>query len=52
MTKPYLSVSIDANELIDLQSAIKRQFDDDGGEIAAWARQFWVGGNTETGRLL
>ena len=42
----------DANELIDLQSAIKRQFDDDGGEIAAWARQF-VGGNmTETGRLL
>ncbi len=42
----------DANELIDLQSAIKRQFDDDGGEIAAWARQFVGGGGSETGRLL
>ena len=42
----------DANELIDLQGAISRQFDDDGGEIAAWARQFVGGDNTETGRLL
>ena len=42
----------DANRLIDLQGAISRQFDDDGGEIAAWARQFVGGDNTETGRLL
>jgi transglutaminase-like putative cysteine protease len=42
----------DENELIDLQSAIKRQFDDDGGEVAAWARQFVGGSKTETGRLL
>src|SRR5262245_11977518 len=41
-----------ANELIDLQSAIKRQFDDDGGEVAAWARRFVSNGKTETGRLL
>jgi transglutaminase-like putative cysteine protease len=42
----------DTEELTDLQSAIKRQFDDDGGEVAAWARQFVSGGKTETGRLL
>ncbi len=49
LTYPF---QYDENELIDLQSAIKRQFDDDGGEVVAWARQFVGGSKTETGRLL
>jgi transglutaminase-like putative cysteine protease len=42
----------DADERIDLASAIKRQFDDDGGEIATWARQFVGDSKIETGHLL
>lgn len=41
------------DELPDLESTIRRQFDDDGGEVARWARQFVGGRKTvETGRVL
>jgi transglutaminase-like putative cysteine protease len=40
-------------ELPDLESTIRRQFDDDGGEVDKWARQFTSGSNgVETGTLL
>ena len=42
-----------SEELPDLASTIERQFDDDNGEVAAWARQFAGGGKKiETGKLL
>jgi transglutaminase-like putative cysteine protease len=42
-----------ADELPDLESAIRRQFDDDGGEVEKWARQFQNGSPVvETGKLL
>ncbi len=45
--------SYDADELPDLASTIARRFDDDNGEVAAWARQFAGSGRRiETGKLL
>jgi len=42
-----------ANELPDLESAIRRRFDDDGGEVEKWSRQFCGGSRAiETGKLL
>jgi transglutaminase-like putative cysteine protease len=50
LTYPF---QYDADEQFDLQSAIRRQFDDDAGEVANWARQFAGGSKSiETGRLL
>jgi hypothetical protein len=42
-----------ADELPDLESAIRRQFDHDGGAVEKWARQFSSGSPVvETGKLL
>jgi len=42
-----------SSEMPDLDSAIRRQFADDGGEVEKWARQFAGGSKVvETGRLL
>jgi len=41
------------DEVPDLKSAIRRQFDDDAGEVKKWARQFCSGSRVvETGKLL
>ena len=50
LTFPF---AYDEEELPDLGSTIERQFGDDEGEVAAWARQFVGSGATiETGTLL
>ncbi|MET0596276.1 MAG: transglutaminase family protein [Mesorhizobium sp.] len=50
LTFPF---AYDEEELPDLRSTIERQFGDDEGEVAAWARQFVGSGSTiETGTLL
>jgi transglutaminase-like putative cysteine protease len=49
----FYPFSYDDEELPDLQSAIQRQFGEDGGEVERWARQFAGSASTiETGRLL
>jgi len=43
----------DPEDLPDLEPSMRRQFPDDGDEVAAWARRFLrSSGTTDTGRLL